>query len=74
MNKLLAWQPAAVAVRPAGRCPICKQDTQVSYTLAGTGLGNAGDGVEYCGYWCDCGFDGSGRRMVTGSDNEISGG
>ena len=33
LDKLRAWQPTAIDVRKAGKCPQCKQDSELFYCL-----------------------------------------
>jgi hypothetical protein len=40
--------------RPAGKCPCCKEDALISYTIPGYFEDVANPGEEYCGYYCWC--------------------
>lgn len=67
-DKMKAWQPTAIDIRHAGRCPECKHDTQLFYslpeyperqrTIAGK---PAIDGGFYCTY---CGFGNAGAMYT----------
>jgi len=60
---LLEWQPAAMYVRLAGKCPNCKRSSgYVSYQLADD-LSSVDE--EQCGYYCvKCEWSAAGARRV----------
>lgn len=51
VDSLLEWQPKATGVIDAGKCPICKHQTQLFYLLEGDVTGHRSGRVGG-GYYC----------------------